>query len=60
MTHCGARRYNDQWLCDACALQWDVNDPNPPACLTTHDRHVAAMRELFADEPPAPPIDSVK
>lgn len=54
---CTARRYNDQWLCCACALQWDVTDPEPPACLTTHDQHVSAMRELWVEEPPRSNID---
>lgn len=31
-TTCKARQYNDQMLCGRCGLQWDVGDPEPPAC----------------------------
>jgi hypothetical protein len=31
---CKARQYSDQMMCSACGLQWDVTDPEPPACLT--------------------------
>ena len=29
---CQARQYGDQLMCAACGLNWDVNDPEPPAC----------------------------
>lgn len=29
---CVARQHNDQMICHRCQLQWDVNDPEPPAC----------------------------
>lgn len=29
---CESRRVGDQVLCGPCGLQWDVNDPEPPAC----------------------------
>lgn len=30
---CEARRYGDTTMCGPCGLQWDTNDPEPPACL---------------------------
>ncbi len=32
MTTCKAKRYSDQMICDACGLQWDINDIDPPEC----------------------------
>lgn len=32
--NCAARQYSDQMQCARCALAWDVNDPDPPKCLT--------------------------
>ena len=32
MTICKARQHSDQMICDACGLQWDVNDIDPPEC----------------------------
>lgn len=29
---CQARQYGDQMICAACGLNWDTNDPEPPAC----------------------------
>lgn len=29
---CQARQYGDQLICAACGLNWDANDPEPPAC----------------------------
>lgn len=31
---CKAIQYSDQMSCADCALAWDVNDPEPPACRT--------------------------
>lgn len=39
---CKAKRYNDQMICGRCGLQWDVNDPKPPKCLT--DRQLGTQR----------------
>lgn len=30
---CTAIQYSDQKVCKRCALVWDMNDPDPPACL---------------------------
>lgn len=29
---CQARQFSDQMICGRCALSWDTNDPDPPAC----------------------------
>lgn len=29
---CQARRHNDQMICSACGLVWDLDDTEPPAC----------------------------
>lgn len=29
---CKARQHSDQMICGPCALQWDMNDPDPPVC----------------------------
>lgn len=29
---CGAQIRGDQMYCFPCRLQWDLSDPNPPAC----------------------------
>ena len=31
---CQARQYSDQKRCERCDLLWDMNDPEPPQCLT--------------------------
>jgi len=31
---CRALQHSDQMVCGRCRLQWDVNDPDPPKCLT--------------------------
>lgn len=35
---CKAIQYSDQMVCKPCQLAWDVNDPEPPRCLTVGDR----------------------
>ena len=30
--HKNARQHSDQMHCSHCGKQWDVNDPEPPAC----------------------------
>lgn len=29
-----ARQYGDQMQCHVCGKAWDVNDPEPPECIT--------------------------
>ncbi len=40
---CTARQHSDQMICEACGLQWDVNDPEPPKCAP--DQTVEFWRE---------------
>ena len=35
---CQARQYGDQMICAACGLNWDTNDPEPPACRKVDKR----------------------
>ena len=32
---CQARQHSDQMICHKCGLVWDMNDPDPPVCVTT-------------------------
>lgn len=32
--HKNERRYGDTVECSHCGKQWDVNDQNPPLCIT--------------------------
>lgn len=41
---CLARQYGDQMICAACGLNWDTNDPEPPACRKV-DRRSKKARE---------------
>lgn len=43
---CVARRHGDQMHCARCGLQYDVNDPEPPRCLTTREFGQAALAEM--------------
>ena len=45
---CKARQYSDQMMCDKCALQWDVNDPEPPLCKNDRDLDVEEGVKVFA------------
>lgn len=33
-TNCKASQHSDQMICSACGLVWDINDPEPPECIT--------------------------
>ena len=44
---CQARRYGDQMICAACGLNWDTNDPEPPACRKV-DRRTKKAKEATA------------
>jgi len=43
---CKARQYSDQMICGQCGLQWDVNDPEPPECLTIAQVSINKMSRL--------------
>jgi len=54
---CEARQYSDQMCCGRCGLVWDMNDPEPPDCLT--DRQISerkareaieTMKEVLSDD----------
>ncbi len=47
---CKARQYSDQMICDKCALQWDVNDPDRPECVSVAKKTIKELKELFEDE----------
>lgn len=52
---CKAKQYSDQMICDTCALQWDVNDPDPPECRgddrtkLAHDAAIKNINEVLKD-----------
>ena len=54
---CQARQYGDQLMCAACGLNWDVNDPEPPACLQI-DRRTRQAKATAKFEEPAPPANA--
>lgn len=37
LIRCSATRFNDQMMCNRCGLQWDIDDPDRPDCLTTEE-----------------------
>lgn len=52
--NCQAVQYSDQMICDRCGLQWDVNDPEPPACVADLSRAEfdSFMRRCGSPRPP--------
>lgn len=44
---CHAYQSNDQMCCGRCGTQWDVNDQEPPACVSSETGR-AARREYVA------------
>lgn len=60
--NCKAKQYSDQYVCDQCGLVWDMNDPEPPRCLSVHEKEMAKMRKIMADNPPrrVPPDERFK
>lgn len=32
------RQYSDQLHCHVCGKQWDVNDPEPPECISEEEK----------------------
>jgi len=44
---CEATQHSDQMVCHRCKSAWDVNDPEPPACMP-----VEADAELLAEVKP--------
>lgn len=56
---CQARQYGDQLMCAACGLNWDVNDPEPPACRPT-DRRTRQAKATAKFEAEAKPVKGDK
>lgn len=52
---CQARQYGDQMICAACGLNWDTNDPEPPACRKNIKRAVARVAKIEAEAAPLKP-----
>lgn len=44
---CQARQVSDQMSCHKCGLVWDINDPEPPQCLTNHQREIRKMYQIL-------------
>ena len=48
---CKARQYSDQMECARCGHIWDINDSDPPECLTSKqigNRAIASIRTYQA------------
>ncbi|AII30167.1 hypothetical protein [Pseudoalteromonas phage B8b] len=43
---CNARQYSDIMRCESCNLTWDVNDPEPPKCLTGREKFLRLRDKL--------------
>ncbi len=43
---CKASRCNEQFHCGRCGLQWDIDDTDPPKCMTVKEYNAKRMREL--------------
>lgn len=43
---CNARVIGDQYHCDSCGLQWDLNDPDPPEC---NPRTMQGVNQFITD-----------
>ena len=46
MNHLNVRWYSDQCYCSHCGKTWDVNDIDPPACMSGHDKFLEMRDEL--------------
>lgn len=43
---CHARQYSSGMYCGRCGLNWDVNDPYPPKCLSREEIAQIHIKEL--------------
>lgn len=48
MKGCEAVQYSDQKCCDRCGLVWDMNDPEPPECMTDEEIQAEINRKGIA------------
>lgn len=46
MRHLHARQYSDQMYCSHCGKTWDVDDIEPPACMSGYDKFIEMRNEL--------------
>ena len=51
---CYAKRIGDQMICGPCGMNWDHNDPEPPACRKI-DKRMKVLRQMDAIFAPAKP-----
>jgi len=45
-SHKKPMRYSDQMYCSHCGNSWDVNDVDPPSCISNHDVFLKVRAEL--------------
>ena len=45
-SHKKVRQYSDQLYCYHCGCTWDVNDIEPPKCVSGHDSFLKMREEL--------------
>lgn len=59
---CQAIQYSDQKRCDRCNLVWDMNDDDPPDCLTDEEMSQSIGRAAVRDmrTTTARPVDRVR
>lgn len=51
---CEAIRYGDTTICGPCGMQWDTNDPEPPACRRTRPQGRRVVVDMAPPTGPAP------
>ena len=44
---CEARQQSDQMRCERCNLVWDMNDDDPPECVTKETRNQYARKRCL-------------
>lgn len=52
--NCHKRRQGDQIVCRRCGHQWDVQDKDPPKCLTSREignKALAQIRQTIKNPP---------
>ena len=46
---CKARQYSDQKVCKRCDLVWDMNDIDPPKCLTSKELATKTCKQIYKE-----------
>lgn len=49
MIICDAHPFGDRTVCYTCDLQWDINDPNPPACRKAQIQEEKERKKELSD-----------